>query len=412
MGEGARASERLQLGNLVEAKWSLTCSGGRGSRGEGPHSTSTPFPPRPFRLLDADERNFHGWNYRRFVLEVGQGLALPAGRGQGVRHRVWHIAMATQQAAPSRPQPGRTAPAAVRQQSAQSWSSCPRRVCFTHKPLPYMHSIPLRLPVLHLQLMGTPAERALDYTRKKIDQNFSNYSAWHSRTVLLPVAHGGGEAEVLGSAAGAAPDMGGAVAAGEPQGEPRPAEGQAGGSAMCHALAYIMNRPGLGALGAAAVACFSLAPAPPPNLQMSPRMPAMCLLPRQAGPAAAGEGTAAALVPKEVLDEEYELVKQAFYTEPEDQSGWFYHRWLLGAPPFVLHACGRAGIQACGGSGGGGRGGLCFFMATSWARSTSMPLLAAGGVLQLRRKGARTAALCAQVSRASWQTSLAALHTS
>lgn len=37
--------------------------------------------------------------------------------------------------------------------------------------------------------MGTPAERALEYTRKKIDQNFSNYSAWHSRTVLLPIAH-------------------------------------------------------------------------------------------------------------------------------------------------------------------------------------------------------------------------------
>lgn len=138
--------------------------------------------------------------------------------------------------------------------------------------------------------MGLPVERELAYTQKKIEQNFSNYSAWHYRTALLPAMYSSHseekeEDEALEVAAGS-----------KEEGEQK--EEEKGQEESEHHEHGIVEKRGL------------------PSLKTSVERGAPT--------------SASAAVPAEVLDEEFELVKQAFYTEPEDQSGWFYHRWLLG----------------------------------------------------------------------------------
>ena len=51
------------------------------------------------------------------------------------------------------------------------------------------------------------------------------------------------------------------------------------------------------------------------------------------------------LVPLWAVRQELDLVTQAFYTDPGDQSPWLYHRWLLGC--LLAHARTGENRQVC-----------------------------------------------------------------
>jgi geranylgeranyl transferase type-2 subunit alpha len=209
----------------------------RGGRGAGPEGAGAP-PPALIaldgelalcaELLAKDERNFHCWNYRRWVAGLGGGAG-EAGEA-----------------------PGAAAPAEARE---------------------------------------------LAFTDEKIGLNFSNYSAWHARACLLQRQREASQDPRLVAAAAAA----GACCA------------RAGSGLLCTLL---------------------LPPAPPaPHRQLlSTRDPAPRTLPLAPSPA------------------ELALARKAVFTEPDDQSAWFYRRWVVDCLAALLDGGAGAGAGAPGGA--------------------------------------------------------------
>jgi geranylgeranyl transferase type-2 subunit alpha len=138
-------------------------------------------------------------------------------------------------------------------------------------------------------LAGASPGEELCFSRAKIDANFSNYSAWHYRSALLPAALAADAA----AAAAAAAAGGGAAAA--------------GGDAADTAAAARFGGP------------FYAAAA-----------------------GGGADGAASAALPAEALAAEFELVANAFFTEPEDTAGWVYHDWLVGKALQAANAAGDA----------------------------------------------------------------------
>ncbi|GLC34312.1 hypothetical protein PLESTB_000743300 [Pleodorina starrii] len=118
--------------------------------------------------------------------------------------------------------------------------------------------------------MGRSAQDELQYVEEKILQNFSNYSAWHFRTILLHQMYCGG----AGS------------------------DSVAGQAAL----------PEVGALTRGSASVASAAD----------------------GAATRGSASQRTPIPHDVLDQEYDMVHQAFATDSRDESPWMYYRWLVG----------------------------------------------------------------------------------
>lgn len=132
-----------------------------------------------------------------------------------------------------------------------------------------------------VKMSGVPVKQELEFTDRLIGSNFSNYSSWHYRSTLLPLLH---------------------------PGSPEPPASRCGGDPP-HSCS-------------------------PPSPQA--HFHRVCEEQLLKGKTAAGDaawrqtGGSLVLIETALYVSEYELVQNAFFTDPNDQSAWFYYRWLLG----------------------------------------------------------------------------------
>ncbi len=127
---------------------------------------------------------------------------------------------------------------------------------------------------------NVPPEEELKFTTEKISSNFSNFSSWHYRSKLLPVLH---------------PD------------EHHPV-----------GISEDILLKGIG------------------KCLMS-----MCYRTRVYKTETLESWSNCSVVVVNLFCPEYELVQNAFFTDPSDQSAWFYHRWLLGRGKHDNDSCER-----------------------------------------------------------------------